>query len=252
VTAQAVAYGGKISGGLYNSAANATAEASAVAGHEAMANAISSGNAGTAMAMSGTAGGILNGVTATANAPSLGSGQAQTEVEEGTALSAPTYGADVVSLVGGLAQFVTLGSKVGMVFLSSSTTDFGTAALGVGAVTGSTTTQTYSSAVSFDVNTATLHNGADLYLGLVSDADQGAGFSSLTFSLSENGKTILTQSFTSVTAANTYFTDDLKNLGAWTSGSNGALNLTASLAETVSAGMESGNGYGINLTLGVH
>jgi len=73
----------------------------------------------------------------------------------------------------------------------------------------------------------------------------------MTFSLSENGKTILTQSFTSVAAANTYFTDDLKNLGAWARGNNGALNLSASMTETVSAGTGSGNGYGINLTLGV-
>ncbi len=85
-----------------------------------------------------------------------------------------------------------------------------------------------------------------LDLGLVTASTAGTGFASLTFSLTEDGVSKLTQTFASVTAANTYFTDDLVDLGQWTSGST--LDVMASLSETLAG---SGNGYGVNFMVGV-
>jgi hypothetical protein len=44
----------------------------------------------------------------------------------------------------------------------------------------------------------------------------------------------------------------LKNLGVWSNGTGNTLKLTASLTETIAGGTGNGNGYNINLTLGVH
>ena len=54
------------------------------------------------------------------------------------------------------------------------------------------------------------------------------------------------QTFDSVAAADSYFTNDLVDLGAWTSGST--LDLLASLSETAS---DAGSGYGIDYMVGV-
>jgi hypothetical protein len=102
--------------------------------------------------------------------------------------------------------------------------------------------------IEWNVNTNTLPNGASdhLLLGLDDTLTSGSGFTSLTFILKEDGVNVVDQTFTTVGAANTYFTNDLVDLGAWTSG--GTLDLEASLSETLSG---TGNGYGINYMLGV-
>ena len=108
---------------------------------------------------------------------------------------------------------------------------------------------TFTNTIQWIVNTTNLPNGANdhLILGLDDALTTGTGFSSLTFKLTEDGNAtpIVNQTFSSVAAANTYFTNDLVDLGAWDPGST--LTLLASLSETVG----SGNGYGINYMLGI-
>jgi PEP-CTERM motif len=112
----------------------------------------------------------------------------------------------------------------------------------------SSTSTTYTNSIQWNVNTSMLPSGSghDLDVGLVSASTSGTGFTSLTFSVEEDAATVLTKTFTSLTAANTYLTDDLANLGEWTSGST--LDVLASLSVTAAG---SGNGYGINYLVGV-
>ena len=65
--------------------------------------------------------------------------------------------------------------------------------------------------------------------------------------MTENGATKINETFTTVASANTYFTDDLKNLGAYTT-SGGNLTVTVTVGEKIKG---TANGYGVNLTLGV-
>jgi len=123
---------------------------------------------------------------------------------------------------------------------------FGSGAMS--AVASSSSSRTYTSSIDWNVNTSALPigSGHDLDLGLVNASTDGSGFGSLTFSLSEDGMNKLSKTFTSVSAANTYFTDDLVNLGQWMSGST--LDVLVSWSESVSG---SGNGYGVNYLVGV-
>ena len=100
----------------------------------------------------------------------------------------------------------------------------------------------------WEVATTTLPGADDLYLGLSSDTVLGAGFSKLTFELFKQGTAIVDKVFTTVASANSYFTDDLQNLGLWDSGVSGSLDLQAALTEVASG---AGNGYGIDLGLAI-
>jgi hypothetical protein len=132
------------------------------------------------------------------------------------------------------------------VFNAATTFVFGSGAEATLANTSTSTT--YTNSIEWNVNTSTLPSSAghDLDVGLVSASTQGTGFTSLTFSVDEDATVVLTKTFTSVSAANTYFTDDLVNLGQWTSGSS--LDVLASLSVTAAG---AGNGYGVNYMVGV-
>ena len=123
---------------------------------------------------------------------------------------------------------------------------FGSGALG--AVSSSSTSATYANSIEWNVNTSTLPSGAGHDLDSPgSPLTSGTGFTSLTFALTEDNVSKVNQTFTSVTAANTYFTDDLaKFLGLWSPGTT--LDVLVSLSETVAG---SGNGYGVNFLVGV-
>jgi PEP-CTERM motif len=188
----------------------------------------------------------INSLKAIASAPAIVGGTTTlSRANNGTA-----YGVDASynseAYAGGGAKFGSLGPNVGAVFNAASTFVFGSGA--EGAVANTSTSSTYTNSVEWNVNTSTLPSGSghDLDIGFVNYLQSGTGFSSLTFTLKEDSVAVLTKTFTSVSAANTYFTDDLVNLGPWTSGST--LDVLASLSVTAAG---SGNGYGINYMVGV-
>ncbi len=150
------------------------------------------------------------------------------------------------ALAVGLMKLSGLGPHVGAVFNAPSTVNFGNATLR--ASDGpSTKALIFTSSVEWNVATATLPTGDDLDLGLVSGTASGS-FSSLTFKVIEQGTTELSQTFSTVTAANAFFTDDLRDLGAWINDGSGALDVLATLSETLNG---SGNGYAANFLVGV-
>ena len=96
----------------------------------------------------------------------------------------PSYNSEAYA--GGGAKFGGLGANVGAIFNAPGTFVFGSGALG--AVSSSSTSATYTNSIEWNVNTSTLPSGAghDLDLGLVSPLTSGTGFTSLTFSLTED------------------------------------------------------------------
>jgi len=111
---------------------------------------------------------------------------------------------------------------------------------------GSTGTQTEISDLTVSVDPSELVVPGDLLVGLYGASVLGAGLTKLTFEI-ERGSTVLdAQSFTSVSAAQTYFSHDELNLGSVMTGlnSNGLLDLTFKLGVT-EAGAGAGFSFGL-------
>jgi hypothetical protein len=206
-----------------------------------------SGNGGSASGTAVTSSGLIDFVTAVASAPTATDAYASAAALAGSAATGPAeLQANAYALAGALAEYGTLGPNVGAVFNAPATVDFGTGALGAEYNQNAAGAVTYTSSIGYEINPATLPAGT-LDLGLVNDTVNGSGFTDLTFKVAVNGATLIDQNFTTVAAADTYFTDDLQNLGPWAA-PDSDLEVTVSLTATL---LGAGNGYGVDFTLGV-
>ncbi|MGI9114787.1 MAG: PEP-CTERM sorting domain-containing protein [Chthoniobacterales bacterium] len=93
---------------------------------------------------------------------------------------------------------------------------FGLAVLGGSYSSAGTASETFSARVSMSLNLTQLpsHNPQDLVVGLLDPHSTGTGFDLLTFTIMRNNAALLTQSFTSLTAANSFFHDHTIDFGA--------------------------------------
>jgi hypothetical protein len=250
-TAYALSTAWAQSGGASTTLGGGTATATAETANGLLANALAraTGGTGTANTTAITSGGLIRQLTATSSAPTDGKTYAGATAEENTAVSGPyTAGDNAYAAAGGLAKFSSLGTNVGAVFNNNpAMVDFGTGSLGAVYSQYATGAQIYTSSIAWDLNTASLPAGGQLDLGLVGPVVADGAFTSLTFKLTEEGDVVVNHTFTSATAANTYFTDDLLNLGTASAGSGGDLNVTASLSETLNG---TGSAYGVDFMLG--
>jgi len=82
----------------------------------------------------------------------------------------------------------------------------------------------------------TFNQPTAIYLGLLNPTTTSGGFDSLTFTITEDGTTVVSRSFASSAAANGYFTDNVLTLGAAT---DLALNLEINSSNL-------GDGYSLN------
>jgi PEP-CTERM motif len=225
-TANATAIGNEVGSQGLHGTANATSNAETAKG--AMAQAESSGLGGssgeaqstaktsfegvsvqsTAVAPTGL--GFVTGITATTDAiVQGGSGQAfanpgQTAYAFSTGLPNKAYAA---TLIGGA-------SNVANALLGPSDKVFGTAILGANyAPDGGGASLTYSASSTFDF----AHRG-DLQLGLIDSQETGfansLGFESMEFTIIANGVEILDSTFRSLAVAESFFHDDVIDLGS--------------------------------------
>ncbi|MDB6174226.1 MAG: hypothetical protein JWL59_3537 [Chthoniobacteraceae bacterium] len=126
---------------------------------------------------------------------------------------APTAAA-VSGAIGGHA-------KVSAVFGPGSTENLALAVMAGGAPSSAPagTSQTFSSTIALTLDRAELAgNAGNLQIGLLDALQSGAGFSTLHFQLQVNGATREEQTFLTVAMANSYFTDNVINLGAFPGG----------------------------------
>jgi hypothetical protein len=122
--------------------------------------------------------------------------------------------------------------------------------LGGGHSSAGAGSQTMTSVLTETVDLTQLSTRGDLILGLYDGAAVGGGFTSMTFDLTADGVDVADQTFTSTSAAETYFDDDAIDLGSLASGQTlGAdtLSLTATLTITTDA---AGSGFYGDLIIG--
>jgi hypothetical protein len=221
--ATAVATGGSGGAGSVQGAvgaANATSNAQTTKGALAQAQSTAFGSNGQATSTANTAYAFVNaqssaaapttGGTATTNAIAQGgSGQAfvnpgQTADAFSTALPNKAY---ATTLIGGA-------SHVAGALLGPPDQVFGTAILGANyASDGGGESASYSASSTFDFG-----YGGDLMLGLIDNQENGfangLGFQSMEFTIVTDGVEILDRTFTSLAAAESFFRDDVIDLGS--------------------------------------
>jgi hypothetical protein len=200
--------------------ANANSNAEAAKGGLAQAQSTALGSSGQAQPSAKTGfGGVsvqssvlapTDGDTATANAIAQGgSGQAfvnpgQTAYAFSTASANKAYAASLIGGAGNVAGAL-LGARDAV---------FGTAILGANYASDSGgESETYSASSTFDFG-----YGGDLKLGLIdyqlTGFSSGAGFQSMEFTIEADGVEILDATFKSLTVAESFFGDDVIDLGA--------------------------------------
>ena len=117
------------------------------------------------------------------------------------------------------------------------------------AKSGGTTSETNVETLDLTVDTTKLVSLGHLGIGFYSPTELGSGFTSLTFTLTADGSTVVSQTFTTVAAADAFFTDNFFDLGQLGSGALSAatLNLVATLTITTNS---PGSGYYIAAIIG--
>ncbi len=117
------------------------------------------------------------------------------------------------------------------------------------AESGGSGSQTVISKFKFDVNLTNLASLQDLVVGFYNPVATGPAFSSLVFTLTGDGQTLVAQTFTTVAAAEAFFTDDAMDLGSLATGplSGGTLLLKATFSLTTTS---PGSGFYGQLIIG--
>jgi hypothetical protein len=250
--AQAVATGGVGgAGSVLGSvgAANSASSATTVKGALAQAQSTALGSSGQAQSTAKTtfAGAIVqssaaaptNGSTATTNAIAQG-GPGQAFVNPGqTAYAFSTASPNRVYA----ATLIDGASHVASALLGPRDAVFGTAILGANYTSdGDGLSYTYSASSTFDFT-----YGGDLELGLIADQESGfvggAGFQSMEFTIEANGVEILDTTFRSLAIAESFFHDDVIDLG-----SDFGPNLDLTFGYTLVA--DGSGGFGFDFAIG--
>jgi hypothetical protein len=124
----------------------------------------------------------------------------------------------------------TLNPVVYNSLLASGSTIFGAGVLGANYSSSTVGAATYRVS---NTQTYTVSGSNSYTLGLLTMGAYGAGFSSLSFSVSDDGTTLLAKRFTNLARAENYFTDDPLSLGnlAGTANLKVSFTLTGTMAE---------------------
>jgi hypothetical protein len=231
--------------GLTVGTANATASATAGASQLATALASSDGSSGQAGASATTTGsGVVSSLTAHAQGAVAGSATtALSEANSASPLGFDTGGHNSYAFgtlaPGGSVVTSDLAShpNVAAALGGAGADVFAAGTLGD---TGAAAGVTYNSSITYTLNTT-----GDLVLGLLDQQTLGSGFSSLALSVQVGGTTVVSQSFSSLAAAQGFFHNDALDLGAVASSTD--LQVTVDLQLVASA---AGSGFAGDFLLG--
>jgi len=185
----------------------------------------------------------VTNATASSSASALGLGNAMVSAGLGTTPlnSSRATGLNLASFVVALPTAAdataaiagTTNNKNSFAFGTPASTALGLFTMGVSTTASAITANTWTDTANINLNASSLPN-QDLKLGLIDPST--SGFGTLTFSLtnSNTGVTILSQTFTSLAAADAFFSDEVNDLGKLSSflNTSGTLDLTFSLSLT--------------------
>ncbi len=218
-------------------------------GQLATAASTATGSGGTIDSTANTQGGVVTGVSAFASAPvdSTENDSTRSSAQNGTVqgfngMSDNSYAFATEAPSAGFVS-TTLGNNNNLNTALSGGTVFGEASQGAFMSSSASGLHEYNSTIAFTVNTTSL--SGDLIAGLIGDQSFGTGFTSLDFNVVENGKQIFDQSFTTLSADNTFFTNHALDLGTFATGPGQVVDFNFDLTTNTA-----GNGFGDEFLLG--
>lgn len=180
----------------------------------------------------------------TAKAKVVIGGPSMALAAQGSAVALQTAAPDAASASAVLAANPNIATGFG-----AAPTFFAIDELGGAYASGGTTAETITSTASLTVDLTQLASLQDLEVGFFDPTVVGSGFTSLTFTLTGDGHTLISQTFTTVAAADAFFADRAVDLGSLATGqlSGGPLTLVAKLTLTTDA---PGSGYYLQMIAG--
>jgi hypothetical protein len=232
--------------------ANASASARAASGQQADADAVATGSSGSAQTVATTVGtSFVTGLSADAKSPVTSAGanarslaDASTVYGFNGATNDDYASGTIAPSAATVSNDFTTHSKVAAALGGAFSTVFAAGVQGAAYATGATGSLDYVSSQNFTLN-GTIMSG-HLIVGLLDDQALGTGFQSLTFTVLVGGVTKVTQTFSTVAAAQTYFTNNSVDAGAFSS--KAGLVVTVKLDMTENA---AGQGFGQDFLIGV-
>jgi hypothetical protein len=261
----AIALANSMASGASTATATATSGARNFQGSLSFAQASAVGNGGLAGAVGRDFGlGVTRTLTATSTAPLAAAGGAaivgsQTAIAQSAPLPMPLsnyqagtfaigspLSADVLTATAGKSNVIS-GLGIGNGGNALGLLSFGGSAPSGGAPGG----LTYTSVADFGLDTTMLPTGESLRVGLLDSSSMNGGFDHLSFLIDANGTNLRDYEFSSVTAAQAFFNDnvlDLGQIGSLPSSSSGTLDLTFELDVTAS---QPNQGFGADLVFNV-
>jgi hypothetical protein len=231
--------------------ANATANSTSIGATTGQAQAQTVGASGNVVANStalNAVSGATNTVLASATSPTTGTtGYALTYANVGGSW----FGNPENASNGYAAYGLVMGSPTASVIsqiassavapiVAASLSSSGSSIFGAGVLGANYTTSTGTiTSTATNTHEYSLSGTNSFTLGLLTMGAYNSGFSSLTFTVAEGSTTLLSKSFTSLSSAETYFTDDPVSLGNIT----GAVDLTLTFSLTASTAEGAGISY---------
>jgi hypothetical protein len=106
---------------------------------------------------------------------------------------------------------------------------------------------TYSSFVDWDLDMSLLGSQQDMLIGFLDPMFSENGFDSMNFRIEMEGSLVENQTFTDLSEALSYFDDNTLNLGDWTTGLSGNLDMKFMMDLTTN---DDGAGFAFDLVLG--
>ena len=221
-TATASATGGSSGAGILGTA-NASAQATTASGQQAKATSTAFGNSGTAAAGATTQGSIFSNVDASASS-AVPAGFLATSKGTANIAGAPVAfdnTANAYAAANGLPSSAFTSAafashpNVAAAFGAAGATVLGAGAQGAlkNDLSLFSSGNTYHASLDWDFDTTKL--SGDLLVGLLDNSLTSQGFTSLEFSITEDGSTKIDQTFTTAAAAASYFSDHVLDLGTF-------------------------------------
>ena len=244
-------------GDVVNAGALAVAGAGAMSGHASTKVKVTgnSGNFGAAAAVvNGAAGSVTILADTEVRGSVVGTSTGKTKAVIGSAATPFAVQGSAVANVAAAPlaadTAAVLAANINISTAFGATPDFfAIEELGGAYSNGGSGTETVTSTADLTLNLGVLAARQDLLLGLYNPTVVGSGFTSLTFTLTGDGQTLVNQTFTTVAAAEAFFADDALDLGSLATGplSGSILTLEATLTVTTAS---AGTGFYTGLIIG--
>ena len=248
-TASATATGGV--GGTQGTA-NALAQATTAAGQQAQANATATGASGLAQTAATTNGtGFVLSFTGNAQSQTISTGSTAESLANavnpfsfnGSSIGSYAFGT-IAPNAAYVSNALSTHSKVAAAFSSPYSAVIAAGVQGAYETTKTTASQEFISSENFTLNAPTM--SGHLILGLLDTQALKTGFTSLVFTVTVGGVTDVSQTFTTLAAAQSYFQNDAIDLGTFSSSGPLAVGIKFDLTAAAA-----GVGYGQDFILGV-